>query len=123
MFNLIKLNQTKPNMKKSLLMLLFVAIGSWAWAQTGSVTGRVVDPDTDEALIGANVILKGTTKGTTTDLDGVFKIGELPVGQTVLVVTFVGYEDLEITANISNGQTRLLIDKDVWMSGWFYVGN
>jgi len=45
-------------MKKSLLMLCFMAMSSWALAQTGSVTGRVMDPDTEDALIGANVVLK-----------------------------------------------------------------
>ncbi|MEN8250809.1 MAG: TonB-dependent receptor, partial [Bacteroidota bacterium] len=97
-------------MKKSLLMLLFVAIGSWAWAQTGSVTGRVLDPDTGDGVIGANVIIKGTTTGSTTDIDGYFKIGNLEVGNVTFVISFIGFETVEKSVSITEGKVTEMGD-------------
>ena len=94
-------------MKKSLLMLCLMALSSWALAQTSSVTGRVLDPDTEEGLVGTNVVLKGTTIGSTTDIDGYFKINNVPVGQQTFVISFVGYESVEVTGEVKSGGTAL----------------
>jgi hypothetical protein len=59
-------------MKKLLLMLSFFLIASYSWAQDRTVSGTVTDKD--GALPGVNVIVKGTTIGTTTDLDGNYKL-------------------------------------------------
>lgn len=64
------------------------------------VTGNVTDED-GEALIGANILIKGTTTGTTTDLDGNFSI-DVPDGVSTLVVSFTGYNDMEVNVD---GQT------------------
>lgn len=82
-----------------------MAFSVFAMAQTGSVTGKVVDPDTGEGLIGANVVIKGTTTGATTDVDGKFEIGSLQAGSTTFVVSFVGYRDYELVATIKDGAT------------------
>ena len=87
-----------------------MAFSSWAWAQTGSVTGRVIDPDTKEGLIGANVIVKGTTIGSTTDIDGYFKISGVPAGENTFVISYVGYETLEQSGNVPAGKTLNLGD-------------
>ncbi|MEP7267707.1 MAG: SusC/RagA family TonB-linked outer membrane protein [Saprospiraceae bacterium] len=57
---------------------------------TGTVKDNVGDP-----LIGANVFVKGTTKGTTTDIDGSFAL-EIPAGNNSIIVSYVGYTDQEI---------------------------
>ena len=57
------------------------------------ITGTVVDPN-GEAVIGANVVVKGTTNGTITDMDGKFSL-EVPEGAT-LEVSYVGYSNHEI---------------------------
>ena len=87
-----------------------MAVSSLALAQTGSVSGRVLDPDTGEALIGANVILKGTTTGVTTDLDGYFNISGLSIGRVTFVISYIGYETIEVPADISAGQSTDLGD-------------
>lgn len=56
------------------------------------ITGTVVDPN-GEAVIGANVIVKGTTNGTITDMDGKFSL-EVPEG-AMLLVSYIGYGDYE----------------------------
>ena len=74
-------------------MALTFAIGMYA--QTISVSGTVLDPN-NEPLIGASVLQKGSTKGTTTDFDGKFTL-EVPQGAT-LVISYVGYLTKEVVA-------------------------
>ncbi|HOG71439.1 MAG TPA: TonB-dependent receptor, partial [Tenuifilaceae bacterium] len=59
------------------------------------VSGRVTDAETGETLPGVNVIVKGTTRGTTTDVNGNYKI-ELIAEDKILSFSFVGYEDVEL---------------------------
>ncbi|BDD09329.1 SusC/RagA family TonB-linked outer membrane protein [Fulvitalea axinellae] len=65
--------------------------------QERRLKGKVTDADSGEALIGATVMIKGTTQGTTTNMEGVFDL-PLPAGATAVIVSFVGYteEELEI---------------------------
>ena len=58
-------------MQSLFLMTLFVLQSTLSLAQNRTVTGVVVD-EKDEPIIGANVTVKGTSKGTITDLDGKF---------------------------------------------------
>ena len=65
-------------------------------AQTGKIAGKVVDRETGEPLIGANVIIVGTSLGDATDLDGNFVILNVPIGKHVLKASYVGYKDITI---------------------------
>ena len=67
---------------------------------TGSIAGQLSDKEALEPIAFANVFIKGTTKGTTTDLDGNFFINGLAQGDYTLVFSFIGYETLELT-NVS----------------------
>lgn len=82
-------------MRKLLLMLLLTWSGAALYAQS-TVSGTIVD-DAGEGLPGATVLLKGTQKGTITDLDGKFTM-DAKVG-TLLVVSFIGFESMEVTAS------------------------
>lgn len=73
-------------------------------AQTGTIRGFLYDKETGEPLIFTNVILKGTTKGAATDVNGYFSITKVPVGSQTLVVSFIGYETTEKTVSVANGQ-------------------
>ncbi|REG79392.1 SusC/RagA family TonB-linked outer membrane protein [Algoriphagus antarcticus] len=77
-----------------------------ASAQSRTVTGTVMDPITGETVPGATVLVKGTTRGTATDLDGKFAI-DLQAGDQILVVSFVGYLAQEI--EIGN-QTNITVN-------------
>ena len=59
------------------------------------VTGRVTDKQYKEGVIGANVMVKGTTIGTITDIDGNYSL-EVPNKKAVLVFSFIGYQTQEI---------------------------
>lgn len=83
------------------LIALFASIGSTA--QNAKITGTVKD-NTGEAVIGANVTVKGGTGGTITDIDGHFSL-EAPVNAT-LVVSFIGYTTQEVPLK---GKTNVTI--------------
>lgn len=59
------------------------------------VTGTLTDAETGTALIGATVQVKGTTTGTSTDLDGTYSI-EAPDGNAILVFSYIGYVNQEV---------------------------
>ena len=86
-----------------LLALLCMSIGL-AVAQVTKVTGVVVDADTDEPIIGASVLVKGTTIGTITDIDGKYTIENIPSGSKSLVISFVGMRTVEVAITTSNAQ-------------------
>jgi TonB-linked SusC/RagA family outer membrane protein len=70
-------------------------------AQDKTVTGRVLDSETNEPLVGASIVIKGTTKGTLTDLDGNFSLA-VPANATVMA-SFAGYVAQELSVgNESN---------------------
>jgi len=81
-------------MKKfTLLIVLFIFAGTQLFAQT-TVTGVVTEDETGDPIPGANVVIKGTTTGTITDLDGQYSIN-VPEGKTTLIFSFVGLKSTE----------------------------
>ncbi|WP_320934899.1 TonB-dependent receptor [Bacteroides nordii] len=90
-------------MKKVILLSMKFAcffIVSFLLTQTtlaqavSSIMGKVLD-STGESVIGASVLVKGTTSGTITDIDGNFKLDNVPSNAT-LVVSYIGYQTQEI---------------------------
>lgn len=79
------------------------------YAQTGSLSGTVVDGEVGETLIGANVYIEELERGAATDLDGRFLIEQLPVGAYEVRVSYTGFETQVITGvEIQEGQTETL---------------
>ena len=76
----------------SVLLFLAMSVGVVS-AQTSKVTGKVVGED-GEPVIGASIIVKGTTVGTVTDFDGNFTV-KASKGD-ILVISYVGYKTLEL---------------------------
>lgn len=94
---------------KQFLTLIVLCISTSTFAQTGSVTGTLTDKDyNDEPLAFANVIIKDTTKGTTSDFDGIYILENLEPGEYVIQFSFVGYETQEIPTTIVAGETVTL---------------
>ncbi|TAF66481.1 MAG: TonB-dependent receptor [Cytophagales bacterium] len=90
-------------MKKLSLFIVLLCFGtSWALAQTGKVSGTIIDND-GEPLVGATVIIKGTTVGTITDADGNFVIEKVRDGEYTIVASYIGYKAQEQTASVSGG--------------------
>lgn len=91
--------------KFTLIAVMALFTGS-LFAQ-GTVTGKIKDDMTGEPLIGATVVLDGTTTGATTDLDGVFKL-DVPNGTQKLKISYVGFENIVVDVNVNNGETTNL---------------
>ncbi len=82
-----------------LLPLLFSLTGiCLGMAQEkGSIVGKITDKElNNEPLAFANLYIKGTTQGATTDIDGLYEISQVEAGNYTLVISFIGYETLEI---------------------------
>lgn len=96
-------------MKKLLLSLSMVLFAvSFAFAQK-TVTGTVTDADSDP-LIGATVLVKGTSSGTVTDIDGSFSVN-VPDGSNMLVVSYTGYNTMEVA--ITDGKMMITMTEGV----------
>ena len=75
-----------------IFITIFLFVGqSFILAQTGSIKGTVADKNTNEILPGANAIIKGTSLGAATNLDGEFVIKNVPAGNQVLEISYIGY--------------------------------
>ncbi|GAB5409842.1 MAG: TonB-dependent receptor [Balneolaceae bacterium] len=71
---------------------------------SGSVSGTVKEAGTGEELIGANVVIKGTLKGTSVDIEGKFSIRNVEAGEQVLVISYLGFLTKEIPIEIRDGE-------------------
>lgn len=101
-------------MKKRVMLILsclFISIG-FILAQTTKISGTVVD-NNGESVIGASVVVKGTTIGVATDLDGKFSI-EVPDGKNLLVFSLVGMKTVEL--NAAQGMRVVMTDNETALS-------
>ncbi len=100
----------KINYYKLLLMLLVYAVSITAsLAQARLITGRVLD-ETGQALPGANILIKNTSRGTTSDSDGKFSIETNGIDD-VIVISFIGYQTKEIVvASQTVIETTMVLD-------------
>ena len=101
------------------LMVFLLVLSSSSWAQKKTIQGIVTD-ETNEPVIGANVVIKNTSIGTITGIDGQYRI-EAPANAT-LVFTFVGYNPIEEKVN---GRTQINVSmksNDITLSDVVVVG-
>jgi TonB-dependent receptor len=84
--------------KKVISLLFFQLTVFFAFAQeTGGVVGKLLDAElNNEPLAFANILIKGTTTGTTSDFDGLYEIAGLDPGTYTVVYSYLGYETVEI---------------------------
>lgn len=78
----------RPRMYLALGLFLFALQAGWSQR---TVSGTVFDADTNDPLIGASVLVEGTTTGTISDIDGNFSL-EVPEGATELAISYTGYQ-------------------------------
>ena len=93
------------------VLILVLAGTAPVYAQSGTVTGTVVDASDGQPLIGANVTLQArdtedVVAGTATDPDGTFALNDIPPGAYVLSARFVGYQEEVIPFTLEAGQSR-----------------
>ncbi|NBW37733.1 MAG: TonB-dependent receptor [Cytophagia bacterium] len=80
-------------MLRKILFVALIQLGSIAaFAQTGTISGTITDSKTTEAIIGANVVIQGTSVGAATDIEGNFTIKNVKPGTYTLSVSFITYK-------------------------------
>ncbi|MBI2417573.1 MAG: TonB-dependent receptor [Ignavibacteriales bacterium] len=99
-------------MKNKFLLLLIIVISSFnTHAQNlGSISGKVIDQNTGEILIGASLQLVGTTNGATTDIEGRFTIRKVNPGTYKLKASFVSYDSSILDSVQVNANEVTIID-------------
>lgn len=84
-------------LKRRLLSVLLAFTATLcAFAQNKTITGVVVDAN-GESIIGASVLVKGTTNGIITDIDGKFTLNDVPEAG-VIQISYIGYKTQEVSA-------------------------
>jgi outer membrane receptor protein involved in Fe transport len=85
-------------LKRFIFSVFIVCVfGSLVFAQTtGKISGRVIDKESKEPLIGVNIMLDGTSIGSSTDIDGRYLIMNVPVGTYNMIVRIVGYREVTV---------------------------
>jgi len=78
-----------------LLLCLFASI-AFATAQTAKVTGTVISAEDDGPIIGASIVVAGTTIGTVTDHNGAFTL-DVPSNAQKLIISYIGMKSVEVT--------------------------
>jgi len=82
----------KINKLRICFLGIFIAITATIFAQTGTIKGTIIDSKTNEPLIGASVLITGTTQGAAADLDGNYTINNVSAGTYTLEASYVSYK-------------------------------
>ncbi len=115
------MNQTLQKPKPGILLLFLLLLGAASLsAQDRTVRGKVVDAN-NEAIPGATVMLKGTTTGTVTDVDGNFTIA-INGANPMLVISSTGYEKQEIAVGSQTTIDVRMEDSDALLSELVVTG-
>lgn len=106
------------NQITKLLLLLFILPAVILAQTTGNLLGVVTDGESDEPLIGANVIVLGSGVGAATDIDGNYEITGIKPGKYTIRVSYIGYEisdlnEVQINAGISTRQNIVLLMESI----------
>lgn len=102
------------SIKKIVIVLTFIvsSIGLFAQSTTGTVRGFVYSKETGEPILFTNVVLKGTTIGNTTDVNGYFSITKVPPGNYTLMVASLGFDTLEQAIAVKAGE---IVDRKLYV--------
>jgi iron complex outermembrane receptor protein len=101
-------------LRSGMFIITFFLLCNTAFAQ-GSMKGTVKDSRGD-AVVGANVFIKGTGMGAATDFDGNYSITNIPAGSYTLIVSAVGYKTQEFSVAIADGaelEQNATLEEDV----------
>ncbi len=93
--------------KLFLLLMTIIGVSLVSKAQERTISGIVISGDDNEPIVGATVMVVGTTIGTTTDIDGRFTIQHTPPNAKTLKVSYVGMTSQEVP--ITKGEIRIVL--------------
>ncbi len=103
-------NRSFRNILLFVLVISFITVPTSLFGgTTGKISGKIVDAKTGEPLVGVNILLLGTQKGTASDIDGVFYILNIPPGKYSVRASMIGYSSVvQQNVRISVDQTTTL---------------
>lgn len=91
-------------MLKQYITLICLLFSLSVFSQKAAILrGNIYDKSNGQPIPYANIILKGTSLGTSTDLNGFFQINNVSVGEQTLFVSFIGYDSIETKVSITEG--------------------
>lgn len=92
-------------------MITIITLGfGFTIAQNGTIAGKILDNKSGETIVGANVVIEGTTVGSSTDMDGNFAITNLKPGTYVLNVSYVTYKTQTIPDVVVESGKRTTVE-------------
>ena len=104
-------------MRLALGMMLFGVAPGMVLAQSGTISGQILDAETQDPLPGATVQVVGTGVGTAADIDGTFEITGVSPGTKTLRASFVGYRTIEREVEVEAGEdTEVQFDMEPSMA-------
>src|SRR6187455_395155 len=108
-------------MRKLVLFIILSAFYTVLYSQkTSSINGRITDKQTGEPLPGATVTIKGSLTSVTTSSEGYYSLTNINAGQVNLIISYVGYENKEITVPVNEGAT---VNADAALNLVVHAGN
>ncbi len=103
---------TKINpMKRNYLLFVLLVFSTLGYAQGIDIQGTVKEKNTGLAIPGVNIQIKNGNIGTSTDLDGKFKLQNIPRG-SVVVVSYIGFETYELVVSKSETDLSIYLKED-----------
>ena len=106
-------------MKRLFTLAVLVSLCLSALAQTGQIFGVVTDELTNEPLIGANIVLDGSSVGTSTDAEGRYLLN-VQAGSYKLLVSYVSYQPVEMMVQVGEGEK---VEQNISMSAGGIIGS
>lgn len=101
----------KNKLLRTVLMLTmgFCLTAAAAWAQTGTIKGTIINQETGEPLVAANVYIPDLQRGAASNATGSFSIENVPYGTYELRVSYIGYTEETIPVTVDEGTEALKI--------------
>jgi len=99
-------------MIKNILMILFIGLFSNTLLAQNKVQVKVISKETKEIIFGANVFVKNTKLGNTTDFDGLTTISNIKNGTQILLISYVGFKTVERKLVFPRNNSIVIIELD-----------
>jgi len=90
------------------MLAIWMVIAITGKSQTGVIKGNITDANTKELLIGATVVLQGTTNGAISDFDGNFKIEKVNPGSYNIVISYISYDNQIIRVEVADKRETIV---------------
>lgn len=93
-----------------LISFIILIFSQTVWSQ--NISGYVLDPQTKEPLIGANVVYKGTTEGVVTDVNGFFELPKPKQFPVTLSISYIGYKNIDVEVKKTESKLKITLQAE-----------